>query len=133
MVRRSEFRVVVPRPQPAPTKRGRKPAAPPSFTVAHVSFGDGLLTGLHLSESGVYLADIDFNGIKHTLRVEQSYFITPVGDIIACAHHFPPPAPPKKKKTNKNAVEDSEPEELTTDGRGDAEKVKNSDADTEAA
>jgi hypothetical protein len=104
MARRSEFRVLPPRKSAPATKRGRK-LPPPSFEVSHKVFGDGLLTGLHLSESGVYLADVDFNGIKHTLRVEQSYFITPVGEIIALASHFPPPAPPKKAKAKTVAAD----------------------------
>jgi hypothetical protein len=68
MVRSPEFRVLPPRPKPEPTKRSRPKLPQPSLAITHTVFGIGQLIGLHLSDSGHYIAVINFNGLKRPLR-----------------------------------------------------------------
>jgi hypothetical protein len=124
MTRRSEFRVISAARKPEPAKRQRNPK-PPSFVVAHRILGDGVLIGLRLSDSGHYIGEIDFNGARRLLRLEQAYFTTPVTDIIAVAHEFalasPKPVGEKMEVRKRGAVEDPADHEASGGGADDME------------
>jgi hypothetical protein len=89
-MKRSIFKVVDPLPKPEPAaKRSRK--RPPSSTVVHKSLGEGQLVGLRLGESGIWLADVKFDGARRTLQVQAEHWVTAISDILKLLPHFPPP------------------------------------------
>jgi hypothetical protein len=89
-----QFKIIDPLPKPEPaTKRSRR--KPPSFTVTHKSLGEGQLVSLRLGESGIWLADVKFNGTRRTLQVRAEHWETAISDILKLLPHFPPPKPEK--------------------------------------
>jgi hypothetical protein len=88
-----KFKVIDPLPKPEPAaKRSRK--KPSSFAVQHRSLGPGQLVGLRLGESGIWLADVAFNGTRRTLQLGE-HWVTAISDILKLLPHFPPPKPEK--------------------------------------
>jgi hypothetical protein len=119
MARRSEF-VVVPSPAKPPLAVKRSRAQPPKIDIEHRSLGIGKLVGLRASGSGGFVCDIKFGSITRTLKLEQSYFITSVAEMLALLPTFPqarPKAEPVEKKKSESADE-SEEETAELDAEG---------------
>jgi hypothetical protein len=119
MTRRPEFRVVPPRLKPKPAaKRGRR--KPPSFAVVHKSLGEGRLVGLRLGESGIWLADVKFNGTRRTLQVQAEHWETPIADVLNLRSHFPAAKPQTGWPANDDS-ESGDTEHRVLDSGDDAE------------
>jgi len=87
-----QFKVVDPLPKAElAAKRSRK--KPPSFAVVHKSLGEGQLVGLRHGESGIWLADVKFNGTRRTLQLQAEHWVTAISDILKLLPHFPPSKP----------------------------------------
>jgi hypothetical protein len=106
-MKRSIFKIIDPLSKPEPAvKRSRK--KPPSFAVAHRRLGEGQLVGLRLGESGIWLADVKFDGARRTLQVQAEHWVTAISDILKLLPHFPPPKPEKATPANDDESADSE-------------------------
>jgi hypothetical protein len=98
--------------------------------VEHQFLGVGQLVSLHLGDSGIWLADVQFGSNQRTLRLEQAYWVTPVQAVIAVADRYPPlPAVKPRKAGVETEVDGDTESELD----GDAESEFEEDADEELA
>jgi hypothetical protein len=105
MARRSEF-VVVPSPAKPPLAVKRSRAQPPKIDIEHRSLGIGRLRGIRPSGSGGYVVDLDFAGATRTLKLQQSFFITPVADVLALLPMFLASKPPVEREPVEHADEE---------------------------
>jgi len=87
-------RAISPSPKPEPASK-RSRTKPPTFAVVHKTLGEGQLTGLRLGESGVWLADVKFNGERRTLQLREEHWATAISDILDLWAYFPAPKPQK--------------------------------------
>ena len=117
MARRSEF-IVVPSPAKRPLVAKRSRTQPPKIDIEHRSLGVGKLVGLRASGSGGFVCDIKFGSITRTLKLEQSYFITSVAEMLALLPTFPASKPPVEREPKAESVDESEEEtaELCAEG-----------------
>ena len=117
MARRSEF-VVVPSPAKPPVAVKRSRAQPPKIDIEHRSLGIGRLRGIRPSGSGGYVVDLDFAGATRTLKLQQSFFITPLADVLTLLPMFPASKPPVEREPKAESVDESEEEtaELCAEG-----------------
>lgn len=129
MSRRSEFRVVPSTAKP-PLAVKRSRAQTPKIDIEHRTFGIGRLVGLRASGSDGFVVDVNFGGTKRTLKLEQSYWVTPISDVLALVPMFPQSKSPVEREPKAESVDESEEPETA---ELDAERAFLGDADVEAA
>ncbi len=128
MSRKAEFRVVPPSRKASLIVRPRR-KAPPSIDIEHRTLGVGRLVGLRPSGSGGFVCDVKFGSITRTLKLDESYWVTPISDVVALLPMFPQSKSPVEKESKVERAdesEESETEELS------AERAFFGDADSEA-
>jgi hypothetical protein len=114
MTRRSEFRVVPPRPKAkSATKRTKAKLSPVPAT--HKVLGQCVVTAVRLGDSGTWLADAMVGTTRRTLQLSQEHWITNVTEILELAPRAVTPAQPVEHEPKVAAVleediEDREPE-----------------------
>jgi hypothetical protein len=138
MSRRPEFKVQAPRRKPALITRVRR-KAPPPITITHATLGQCKLVGLHLSDSGIWLADCRFpGGQRRMLQLTDKFFVEPIASIVEAAKDFPQEktkAEPVEREPKAESADESEEETAELDaGRaflGDRDDGVETDADEE--
>jgi hypothetical protein len=113
MARRSEFKVIPPRPKAAIIAKRSKPQ-PQNRSVEHRVYGVGNLEYVRSLDDGSYVAVVTFNGVERTIRLAPEYWITKLSEIMALAPHLSPPPAPKVVKTESKAR--AAPDEVSEDG-----------------
>lgn len=116
-----------------PGHQRRRRRKRPEFEVEHRLLGVGQLVSLHLGDSGIWLADVEFGGNQRTLRLEQVYWVTPVKAVIAVADQYPPlPAVKPRKADVETEVDgdtESELEEDADEGTDDGDRQRPDEED----
>lgn len=101
--------ITVPPLKRAPTSTRKSRKKPPKFAIVHKRLGEGQLVGLRLGGSGIWLADVKFDGTRRTLQLG---WVTAIADILKLLPHFPPPKPqkatPRITRANDDESADSE-------------------------
>jgi hypothetical protein len=122
-----------PKPQPhyghgkrLPGHQRQRRRKRPDFEVEHRVLGVGQLVSLHLGDSGIWLADVEFGSNQRTLRLEQAYWVTPVKAVIAVADQYPPLPVVKPRKADVETEVDGDTE---SELDGDAESELGEDTD----
>src|SRR5579872_774940 len=130
MARRSEFRVQSPRRKADLIVRPRKSQVP-KIDIEHRSLGIGCMRGLRPSGSGGFCVDVEFGGVTRTLRLEQSYWVTPISDVLALLPLFPASKTPVEKEAKvKSADNEEDLDEVTPElGMEPVPETEDSDAE----
>jgi hypothetical protein len=78
--------------------------------VEHRTFGVGIARFRQQLDDSSYAADVKFgDGVIRTIRLDQVYWVTSVGEIMLLAAHLPPHPKPVAKALKARTVE-REPE-----------------------
>ncbi|MGB8065199.1 MAG: hypothetical protein WCF26_25155 [Candidatus Sulfotelmatobacter sp.] len=93
-----KLRVTKPNPRSSATKRTPAKVSKAARRVEHRAYGHGTLRYIRRLDDCSYAAAVDFGGVKRTIRLAETYFVTPISQIMALAPHLPPLPKPVAKR-----------------------------------